>query len=325
MKKETVAESLEKFPNDIEDASELGNIKVLGEVDNIVVSGIGASGIAGDLLKSYIEELGLKLPVFVNKEFEIPTWANSKTLMFIISYSGNTLEALKCYKSSIGRGCKTIVISSDGKLKRFSTENNIDFIRVPEEREPRATLPYLFIPMIQVLRFNNIITEQIDFSKIAMILRKPGFKEKAEIFAKKLISRTPILYASERFKPVAMRWKNEFNENAKIPAFYSVFPELCHNEVEAYEEPFEWAYIVIIRDDYENKYVKAQMDAFKKAVKGKVEVTELRLSGEDYLVKVLSAIYLGDLMTVELGELLEKDINDIPLIKQLEDKLKGVY
>ena len=32
----------------------------------------------------------------------------------------------------------------------------------------------------------------------------------------------------------AVRWKNQFNENAKVPAFVGVLPELDHNEIEGW-------------------------------------------------------------------------------------------
>ncbi len=322
--KESVAESIEKFPDYVIEASKLNDVKIIGEVNKILVVGMGGSGIAGDLLKSYVNELGLRIPVFTNKDFEIPAFADSKTLVFIVCYSGNTLEALKCYKEAVGRGCKIVAITSGGKLRELCKQNNVEFIKIPENLQPRAALPFLFIPMLNVLRNMHLI-EEVDFSEISSVLRKSFFKEKASETAKRLINKIPIIYSSKRFEGVALRWKQAFNENSKIPAFYNTFPELCHNEIEAYEEKFENAFVIIIRDDYDSKYVKREMDIFRTIVSKKVESTELHLKGTDYLKKVFSAIYLGDIISVELSEFLEKNPDEIKLISELKSKMKGIY
>ncbi len=325
MKKLSVVEALEEFPNLVEEASKLGQVKIVGDINKILVCGVGDSGIAGELLRDYTQELGLRIPSFVNKDFEIPPWADSKTLVFIVSYSGNTLETIKNYRQALGKGCKIIVITSGGKLRVMAQENNIDTIKIPDNLESRTALPYLFIPMIEVLRYNNIIREEVDYSRIAMILRKPHFKEKAEYFAKKLIGKTPIIYSSKRFRAVRLRWKLSFNQNTKIPCFVNEFPEVVHNELQGYEEKRDDHYLIIIRDDLDNKYIKRQIDLLRSTLKDKVEITELKLTGQDYLTKLFSTIYLGDLVSVELAEILEKDIESLELERKIREKMKEIH
>ncbi|MEM4266873.1 MAG: bifunctional phosphoglucose/phosphomannose isomerase, partial [Candidatus Nanoarchaeia archaeon] len=60
-------EILKKVPEQIKEATKLGNIKV-EKADKIVVCGMGASGITGDILKDLLKD---KI-VITNKDYEIP-------------------------------------------------------------------------------------------------------------------------------------------------------------------------------------------------------------------------------------------------------------
>ncbi|MEM2121068.1 MAG: bifunctional phosphoglucose/phosphomannose isomerase [Candidatus Woesearchaeota archaeon] len=321
--KETIAESLEKYSDYILEASKLGNVKIMGSIDKIVVCGVGNSGIVGNLLKNYFEELALKIPVFPVKDFEIPVFCDSKTLVFIVSCSGNTLEAIKCYRSAVGRGCKIITITAGGKLREICKENNVDVIKIPENVYSIAAFPFLFIPILNVLKQNNLI-EEIDFNSIAEILKRANFQAKVSEISKKLVNKTPIIYSSKRFEGVAIRWKNSFNEIAKIEAHYNVFPEVAHNEINAFEEAKPNNFLIFIVDEDDNKYVKKQIDSFRNLIIKKAESTELRLKGADYLKKLFLAVYIGDLISLELCELLEKNPEETKMKNQIKEETSRV-
>ena len=72
------------MPNQVRDGVKLAkDVKVNGEFDKILVCGMGGSGIAGDLLQTYLMES--RIPMFVNKSYTVPGWVDSKTLCVIIS------------------------------------------------------------------------------------------------------------------------------------------------------------------------------------------------------------------------------------------------
>ncbi|MGB9748977.1 MAG: bifunctional phosphoglucose/phosphomannose isomerase [Candidatus Woesearchaeota archaeon] len=317
--KESIAESLEKYADYIIEASKLGNIKITGTVEKIVVCGVGNSGIVGDLLKNYFEELALKIPVFPVKDFEIPAFCDSKTLVFIISYSGNTMEAIKCYRSAVGRGCRIIAITSGGKLKEICKENNVDVIKIPENLCSIAAFPFLFVPVLNVLKQNNIL-EEIDFNSISDTIKRANFQGKASEISKKIVNKRPIIYSSKRFEGVATRWKISFNEISKIEAHCNVFPEAVHNEINAFEESKNDNFIIFIVDDEDNKYVKKQIESFRNMIVKKAESTELRLKGTNYLKKVFLSIYIGDLISLELCELLEKNPEETKMKSQIKEE-----
>ena len=321
--KESIAESLEKYSDYIIEASKLGNIKIIGTVEKIAVCGVGNSGIVGDLLKNYFEELALKIPVFTVKDFEIPAFCDSKTLVFVISYSGNTMEAIKCYRSAVGRGCKIISITSGGKLREICKENNVDVIKIPENLCSIAAFPFLFVPVLNVLKQNNIL-EEIDFNSIAEMLKRADFHNKVSEISKRIINKKPVIYSSKRFEGVAIRWKNSFNEIAKIESHYNIFPEVVHNEVNAFEEPKNDSFLIFIVDDDDNKYIKKQIESFRSLIVKKAESTELRLKGSDYLKKLFLSVYIGDLISLEVCKLLEKNPEETKMKSQIKESTSRV-
>ncbi len=325
MKKETLVESANNLPNYIEDVSKNETARVLGEFDRIVISGVDNSVIAGLMLENYLSEIGRRIPIFINESFEIPIWANSKTLMFIVSYSGSDLEAIKCYRASVGRGCKIVVISSDGKLKQMTQENNVSFIKLPENLDSRIGLFLSFISIVQTLRSNDFLKEEIDFMKIARVLRKPSFNDNANLLAQKLISKLPVIYSSKRFSSVGFAWKRFFNVNSKIVSFYNTLPEAAYSDLEGYETSPDNVYTIFLRDNSENKHINKQIDSMKLLLKDKVKVSELKISGDNYLTKLLSTIYFGLLVSIKLGELIENDIESHAKIDKVKKDLKSIY
>src|SRR3990167_3847886 len=93
---------LEEFPHQCRTALELTKgMSVSGKVDKIVVAGMGGSAVGGDLLKSYMRDS--KIPVFVVKDYSLPGFVDENTLVFAVSYSGNTEETLSVFDAATKR------------------------------------------------------------------------------------------------------------------------------------------------------------------------------------------------------------------------------
>src|SRR6266480_1190976 len=63
-------------------------------VENIVVLGMGGSGVAGDVLAAAAGPF-LPVPVIVAKGYELPAFVGESSLVFAISFSGNTEETVE--------------------------------------------------------------------------------------------------------------------------------------------------------------------------------------------------------------------------------------
>jgi len=257
---------LAQFPKQIEIAVKLGKkIKFEGEIDKIVVAGMGGSGVGGELLKNYLD---LKIPVFVNKGYGLPNFVNSRTLVFVVSYSGNTEETVNAYRAALRKGCKIVCITSGGKLIELAEQQGKAVIKIKSGIQPRAALAYLFFPMLNVIHSCSLIDDPSkDVAGLVKVLRKDIFKEKGKELAKRLADKVPIIYASDRFKAVAYRWKTQINENAKVHAFTNTFSELNHNEMVGYTSLKGYYYVVIIKDESDLPQIRKRMMLTKEIIR----------------------------------------------------------
>ena len=312
---------LAQFPKQIEIAVKLGKkIKFEGEIDKIVVAGMGGSGVGGELLKNYLD---LKIPVFVNKGYGLPNFVNSRTLVFVVSYSGNTEETVNAYRAALRKGCKIVCITSGGKLIELAEQQGKAVIKIKSGIQPRAALAYLFFPMLNVLHSCGLIDDPIkDVAGLVKVLRKDVFKEKGKELAKRLADKVPIIYASDRFKAVAYRWKTQINENAKVHAFTNTFSELNHNEMVGYTSLKGYYYVVIIKDESDLPQIRKRMMLTKEIIrKSGVDIIEIGITGGSLLTKMFSAIYIGDWTSYYLALEYETDPTPVDVIEGFKKKL----
>jgi glucose/mannose-6-phosphate isomerase len=314
---------LTDFPNHIMDAYELAQwTKVTGKFDKIVVSGMGGSGIGGDILKAYMEEYGVL--VFVNKSYEIPKYVNDKTLLFVLSYSGNTEETTEAFKHALKTRCEMIAITTGGKLKELCDVHHKKCIIIPKGHQPRAAFAYLFIPMLRVLENSNAISSVSSVLKnIAKQLSSPIFMKKAEELARNIKDKIPIIYTADRLSCVGLRWKTQFNENTKMHAFCNVFSEMNHNEIVGYTKKLARYHMIIISSEKDHPRIKMRFKLVKKLVKDQgVDVTEMAVSGDSLLEEIFSAIHIGDWTSYFLAILYGMDPSPVEIIENLKRDLK---
>jgi glucose/mannose-6-phosphate isomerase len=315
---QNMLKSLKDFPQQCREALTLPKgISVSEEISNIVVVGMGGSAIGGDLLKTYLRDL--KIPISVVRDYKVPNFVNENSLVFAISYSGNTEETLSAYSDSVSKGAQIISITSGGKLQNESSK----VITIPTGIQPRAALGYLFFPMLGVLHNSNITrvkNEELN-EMLKMLKNIEEFEENGREIAKKLKDKIPIIYSSEDLSPVAMRWKTQINENSKLPAFYNIFSEMNHNEIVGYKGMDRKFAAVLLRDDYDNDRVKKRMDICKSLMEQYVDVEEVETTGKGLLSRLFSAIYIGDFTSYHLALWNHVDPSPVDIIEDLKRQL----
>ena len=303
-----VEESFVKF---LKETKDVGKDVEIAPFDNIIAGGMGGSGIAADILKIFVKDK----PLYVVHDYEFPKWANTKTLVLLISYLGNSEEIMSLYLEAKKRNCQIIAITSGGKLKDRCLGDKVSYVRLPSGIEPKTVLPMILVPLLNILKVN------VDYENVIQAIRSPVMKEKAKEMAESMVERIPIIYSSSRMYPIAYRWKTMFNLNAKIQAFASVFPEMNHNELEAYSEAKQNFYVVMIRDEDDSLRMKQRMDLTKKIImERKVPVTELSITGKNLFVRIISGVFLGDITSVMLAGMYE--INKNSLIDDFKKQLR---
>jgi glucose/mannose-6-phosphate isomerase len=300
----------------------------------ILVTGLGGSAIGGDLLRVFAgDKLGI--PVLVNRDYTLPWFVGEQTLIFVISYSGNTEETLSAYDAVRERGSSVVVITTGGELERRAVADGRTVIRVPGGIAPRSATGYLFIPMLAVLErlglFFGIRAEVEGLSAHLRELRDrygpeiPVRDNPAKQLAVTLQHRLPVIWGSAgTTEVVAQRWKGQLNENTKTPAYWNLFPELNHNEVVGFEQPEEILgriWLVILRDEGDHPRVQLRVKVTRELVRKAAGLTEVHSSGPTELARVYSLIYLGDYASIYLAALAGIDPGPVRVIDHLKSEL----
>ena len=291
-----IKKMLDNFAEQVEFALSLGENAKFSNFDKILVCGMGGSGIAGYVLRDIVE-----MPVVINQGFKIPKWVDNNTLVFVESYSGNTMETLEMYRQAVKKTSKIVAITSGGKLSKADNT-----IMIPGGSLPKNAFHYLFFPMINVLKNSGCLHFS---SKEVMNAIKIVDKELAETLAKNMHGKTPVIYASNEYYGTAIRWKQNFNETSKQLAVANAYPEFFHNEIEG---DFSKFHTIILEDESEKR-----LEYFKKIVKCDV----VKLKGGSKLAKIVYGIHTGDYVAYNLALLNKVD----PDSEYRIDKLKELF
>ncbi|MCK5533808.1 bifunctional phosphoglucose/phosphomannose isomerase [bacterium] len=301
------------------------------KIDNVVACGIGGSGIGSDLLGDYINR-EMAVPFFVNQGDMLPSWIDRKSLVFVTSYSGNTQETLNNYYDAQMKNALIFAITSGGKLEEECLKDNVPYIKVPEGFPPRASLGFLFFPLLRGLEKLKLINENEEqLREILKVLGKivsdvgpeiVGAENLARKIAQNIGNKIPIIYGASYLRACVSRWKGQFNENAKAFVLTNLFPQLNHNEIEAWGQnkfPFERLRLIILRDKQEDEDLKKCIEIFKIIlVRRRIEYEEVWAEGNTLLARLFYLILLGDFVSVYLAENREVNPSSIPLIDFLK-------
>jgi glucose/mannose-6-phosphate isomerase len=207
---------------------------------------------------------------------------------------------------------------------------------LPAGYQPRAALPYLLIPVLKALEeIGAVAGVQDEIKRSADLLRKlrgeygaerPLRSNPAKQLAKKLKDKIPVIFASRATTEAAgLRLKTQFNENSKVTALLSLFPELNHNEIvnlstlKREEHNFS---LILLRDEGDFERTKKRMEVTKSLLGTQLGgVNEIVAQGKSALERILSLIYFGDFLSVYLAILRDTDPTPVEVITRLKKEL----
>jgi glucose/mannose-6-phosphate isomerase len=253
---------IRNFPEQIEEAQRIAEGIEIEDFKpyQIVIAGVGGSAIGGDILASWLFKR-IDIPIFVNRAYKLPTFVGENTLIFAVSYSGNTEETLSLFEGGLKKGCKIVAITSGGKLESRAKEENVKLISIPKGKPPRAAVAYLFVPIVVVLKKLGIYEPDAELSVTIENLKQLRERLVPEIttqdnpakqIALQLHGETPIIYGLAIFNAIARRWQTQLNENAKVLAWHGTFPEMNHNEIEGWANDYNPKRFtaILLRDNF---------------------------------------------------------------------------
>jgi len=251
---------IERFPSQLAEAMEIGeNAMILPydqEINLVYVAGMGGSGIGGNFVSDLIKD-ECKVPYIIGKSYTVPAYLDENSLAIISSYSGNTEETLEALKGIEACGAKVVVVSSGGTLIEIAKDKGYDHIIVPGNwPSPRACLGFSLVQQLYILnklgfisdKFKKEIRASIDIIKFNM----DSIRDEARQIAKKMYGTIPIIYTTDRMESVAVRLRQQINENAKMLCWHHVIPEMNHNELVGWKDHDKRVSVYYMRnkDDY---------------------------------------------------------------------------
>ena len=137
--------------------------------------------------------------------------------------------------------------------------------------------------------------------------------------ASKIRGKTPVIYSSPKYKPVAMIWKIKINENAKTPAFWNFFPELDHNEMVGFTNPQGKFFIIMLKDSEDDPRNLKRFDATSKLLREKgVESEIVEMHGNNVFSKMFSSLNLADWTSYYLALEYGQDPTPVDMVEKLK-------
>lgn len=321
-------EIIDDLPQQIEEAIDLGlaaDFEFKG-IKNVCIGGMGGSSIGGELLKALSEKYS-KVPFSVVRDYELPRFVGSKTLMIVVSYSGNTEETLSLM-DQVGNKAKILCVTSNGIVEDRAKEENLPLISIPKGYPPRGAIAFLFFPVLEVLRKSGIINlKKEDINETINILSENSETAKAwaEEISGKLKEKLPFVYSLYDFSVIARRWCTQINENSKSLAHFAVFSELNHNEIVGWENPKEILkriFIFILRDREESDQMKKRIEITTELIEDLAgEIMDVYAEGKSRLAKMFSLIQKGDYLSFYLARNYKVDPLPVKRIQELKRRL----
>lgn len=304
------------------------------EIHNVAVAGMGGSGIAGDLVLGAWRER-LRYPAAVLRDYYLPGWVGENTLVVLSSYSGETEETLTVASQATERNALCVAITSGGKLGTFYRDLGVPVIDLPPGLQPRAALMHLLVPLVVVLgRFGVISPPDAELDDARQVVAAsvdelapavPTDQNLAKQIALGLTDSVPLIWGAEATAAVAQRWKGQINENAELPAFWSVLPEMNHNEICAFDGKGALgplAQVVFLRDPHHHRQVIRRFDLVRDLVAPFVAgVIELAADGATPLGRMIDLVMLGDYVSLYLAIARGVDPGPVEMITRLKTRL----
>ncbi len=296
------------------------------ESAGLLVCGMGGSAIGGDLAAAALADR-LRAPMLTVRGYEIPPWVGPEWTVLCSSYSGNTEETLSCFEAATAAGARRFVVSTGGELVDRARAEGVPVVGLPGILQPRAAVAYMFASAAEIAGFAGIAASpRAELEAAAAFLADVSgdLRKRASEVAGALAGTIPVVCGAGLTAPVARRWKTQINENAKLQSFFSELPEADHNEICGWAEIPEGARlsVAMLEDSGQGDRVRRRFELTSAAIAaGGSEVVTIETEGTSRSERLLSAVMLGDLVSVELAAAGGVDPEPVAAIETLKESL----
>lgn len=324
----TMKDLIESFPEQLVKGLEIAKNAKLNPAKNtfknIVITGLGGSGIGGTIVSDLIRSI-CPYPITINNDYTLPAFVDSESLLIVSSYSGNTEETLSAMKKGLEKGAEVACITSGGAVLELAKVHGLNVIVVPDGFPPRSCLGYSLIQQCRLLshygahllNYESLVSKSINLIKSEIT----DIQQKAKELANALHNKTGVLYAEARFEGLITRVRQQLNENSKALCWHHVLPEMNHNELVGWGGGKSEYHVVLFRSSLDHERTAKRMDLAEEIISQKTNVTTVWAKGDSQLEMTLYLNSIGDWTSWYLSELNGVDAIEIDVINYLKSQL----
>lgn len=301
----------------------------LKPVKNIVIAGMGGSGLASDMVKDWLD---LPVPSEVVKGYDLPGYINEDTLVVASSFSGNTEETLSALEQAFERNAQIVVITKGGKLLEHAQSHGLPYVQMEWDYQPRMGMFINLNALVRLLTLYSVLPTTCSEGlastgswleeETKQWLKDVSFESNsAKQLAAWCAGKTPICYAGTHIKSLAYKWKISFNENSKNVSFHNEYPEFNHNEFIGWsshpvEKPFA---IILLTSSFDHPRIQKRFELSERLLSGKRPVAKIiELKGETKLQQMLWGAVYADFVSTYLAILNGVDPMKVELVEKLK-------
>jgi glucose/mannose-6-phosphate isomerase len=305
------------------------------DVENVVVLGMGSSGIAGDFVTNVAGQF-MAVPVVVCKGYEPPNFVGPGTLCFALSFSGDTEETVEAATIAYEAGAHLVTVAGGGQLAALAEDWEVPRVSVPRSIPvPRAGLGALLVPVLATLEDVGLFAgarewigqavEQLQRRRDELAADESG----ARVLARRIGRTFPLVYGGGGIGGVAaLRWKNEVVENAKAPAFCATAPELLHNDIVGWGQHGDVTRqvftLVLLRHDHEHPQLQARFELIEQWTDEAVaSIQHVSAAGDGPLAQALDLSLQGDVVSLHLAFDAGVDPGPEPVVEDIKAALSS--
>jgi glucose/mannose-6-phosphate isomerase len=326
---ETMDKLITDFPQNVTDALNIAAKVTLkpsaNPIRNVVICGMGGSGIGGKLVAQWIQS-ECPVPVFSFQDYHLPAFVGENSLVIGSSYSGNTEETLIALEEAHQRGAHIVSICSGGQLEQFCRDNGYDCIVVPGGNPPRTAVGFSIVQLtaifVQLGLADGQRIREIETGRQLILDELDAIHAEAKKIAQFLHGKVPIVYAGANYEAVSVRAKQQFNENSKELCWQHVIPEMNHNELVGWGGGDDRFGALFLQTGDLTPRNQRRFDISVELVSDKTKnVYVTHAKGMNQIERSLYLIHLVDWASLYLSNLKNGDPMEIHVIDYLKDEL----
>jgi glucose/mannose-6-phosphate isomerase len=329
----------------------LETISKYGQPRNLVIAGLGGSGVGGQVLRAVLGH-STPIPIHLEQSHSLPGWVGPMDVVVGVSCSGTTEETIATTSEAGRRGARVITIGAGGSdLEKVSESISgaIHFAIDAKGRSPRSSLWTHATPLLMIATALGIAhIDEKEFESAADLMDELSVANgpatslsdnSAKALALSCAESLPMVWGTGMIgATAAARFMAQLAENAKIPAAHGELPEVGHNQIVTFDGVLAGAkpredifqdrefeaierrtHLYILRDTNEHPAVAKRIDIVGKIASDRdVPVTLIQATGNHPISRLASLIIPTDWASVYAGLALGLDPSEISTINELK-------